>query len=169
MEQHVTCLGLSLGSGAACAIALADAGDSLCLVQRPGSTNLQTFNTITSLGNTVKIVECDIADHGAVRTLFERALDVMGGEIHVLVNCAGIQRRSPATEFSEKDWDDVRTPTSLFYYCPTLFRRSCGSVIVHVFFEFPSDVSDFLLTTISCHVLFHHIAPFPFWYNAHRC
>ncbi|KAJ3491320.1 hypothetical protein NLI96_g788 [Meripilus lineatus] len=93
--------------GAACAIALAEAGASICLVQRPGSTNLQTFKTISELGVTVNIVECDISDHDAVRTLFERALNVMGGEIHVLVNCAGIQRRSPATEFSEKDWDDV--------------------------------------------------------------
>ncbi|KII87775.1 hypothetical protein PLICRDRAFT_42270 [Plicaturopsis crispa FD-325 SS-3] len=31
----------------------------------------------------------------------------MGGNIHVLVNCAGIQRRSPSVDFSENDWDDV--------------------------------------------------------------
>lgn len=34
----------------------------------------------------------------------------MGGRIHILVNCAGIQRRSPCVDFSEKDWDDVRLP-----------------------------------------------------------
>lgn len=31
----------------------------------------------------------------------------MGGNIHVLVNCAGIQRRSPSVSFPESDWDDV--------------------------------------------------------------
>jgi len=76
-------------------------------VQRPGSQNLDTYNAITALGKSAKIVECDVADHEAIRNLFEKALDAMGGQIHVLVNCAGIQRRSPSVEFSEKDWDDV--------------------------------------------------------------
>ena len=33
----------------------------------------------------------------------------MGGRIDILVNCAGIQRRSPSLDFLETDWDDVRT------------------------------------------------------------
>lgn len=37
----------------------------------------------------------------------------MGGRIHILVNCAGIQRRSPCVDFLEKDWDDVRSPCLL--------------------------------------------------------
>ena len=105
-----------LGIGAACAIALAEAGANICLVQRPGSINLDTFNTLqalappapTNASRTVKIVECDIGDLDAVKGVFDKALEAMGGEIHVLVNCAGIQRRAPAVEFSESDWDDVR-------------------------------------------------------------
>jgi len=54
-------------------------------------------------------IECDMSNLEDVRTLFGRALEKMGGNIHVLVNCAGIQRRSPAVEFSEQDWDDVLT------------------------------------------------------------
>ena len=79
-------------------------------MQRPGNTNLETYNAIRALGRTVKVVDCDLADHASVRALFQKALDAMGGEIHVLVNCAGIQRRSPAVAFSEQDWDDVRVP-----------------------------------------------------------
>jgi NAD(P)-dependent dehydrogenase (short-subunit alcohol dehydrogenase family) len=33
----------------------------------------------------------------------------MGGNIHILVNCAGIQRRSPCLDFPEEDWDKVAT------------------------------------------------------------
>jgi len=76
-------------------------------VQRPGSQNRDTYNAITALGKTVELVECDVADHQAIRDLFQNALAVMGGHIHVLVNCAGIQRRSPSVDFSEQDWDDV--------------------------------------------------------------
>jgi len=55
----------------------------------------------------VKIVHCDLSDIAAVKTVFQSALEAMGGRIHVLVNCAGIQRRSPCVDFPEKDWDDV--------------------------------------------------------------
>ncbi|KAG6335706.1 hypothetical protein ID866_3386 [Astraeus odoratus] len=97
--------------GAACAIALAEAGAAICLVQRPPQSgkpsNMDTVNTIRGLGSPVEVVHCDLADMEAVRTLFDRALAAMGGNIHVLVNCAGIQRRSPSVDFLERDWDDV--------------------------------------------------------------
>ncbi|KAI0074073.1 NAD(P)-binding protein [Panus rudis PR-1116 ss-1] len=106
--QNVLITGATRGIGAACALALAQAGASICLVQRPSSTNLSTYNAIRALNRTVHIVECDIADLDAVKGVFGKALEVMpGAEIHVLVNCAGIQRRSPAVEFGEGDWDDV--------------------------------------------------------------
>jgi NAD(P)-dependent dehydrogenase (short-subunit alcohol dehydrogenase family) len=43
----------------------------------------------------------------------------MGGRIDVLVNCAGIQRRSPSLDFLETDWDDVRAryaPHPVLYF-----------------------------------------------------
>ena len=58
----------------------------------------------------------------AVKGVFDKALEAMGGEIHVLVNCAGIRRRAPAVEFSESDWDDVRG--SSYYFSGSLFRSS---------------------------------------------
>ncbi|KAI0761276.1 NAD-P-binding protein [Trametes elegans] len=109
--QNVLITGATRGIGAACAIALAEAGADICLVRRPTTDgqqpNDETVKAIAALGRSVKVVECDLADLDGVKTLFGRALDTMGGEIHVLVNCAGIQRRSPAVQFPESDWDDV--------------------------------------------------------------
>ncbi|GBE83955.1 Uncharacterized oxidoreductase [Sparassis crispa] len=105
--QNVLITGATRGIGAACAIALAEAGASVCLVQRPSNPNHATRDAILALGRTAKIVECDLADLESVRAIFSKALEAMGGEIHVLVNCAGIQRRSPAVQFPESDWDDV--------------------------------------------------------------
>ncbi|KAH7886897.1 hypothetical protein F5I97DRAFT_1807275 [Phlebopus sp. FC_14] len=109
--QNVLITGATRGIGAACAIALAQASASVCLVQRepsPGtSPNMDTVNAIRALGANVQVVHCDLADLDAVRGLFQTALQLMGGSIHVLVNCAGIQRRSPSVDFPEKDWDDV--------------------------------------------------------------
>ena len=102
---------INQGIGAACAIALAQAGASICLVQREppsgNELNTATADAIRTLGGSVKTVYCDLTDLDTVRELFSKALEVMGGNIHVLVNCAGIQRRSPSVNFSEKDWDDV--------------------------------------------------------------
>ena len=111
------------GIGAACAIALAEAGANICLVRRPGSTNDETVNAVAATGRSVKVVECDLADLERVKGLFQQALDAMGGEIHILVNCAGIQRRSPAVQFPESDWDDVSVyfPQFLVFCLSSLF------------------------------------------------
>jgi len=74
---------------------------------------METHNAVLALGVQAKIVHCDLSDIPAVRSLFQSALDAMGGRIHILVNCAGIQRRSPCVDFLEKDWDDVRSPCLL--------------------------------------------------------
>lgn len=53
----------------------------------------------------------------------------MGGRIDVLVNCAGIQRRSPSLDFLETDWDDVRTRYAphLSFTLLIIITRSCIS------------------------------------------
>jgi 2-dehydro-3-deoxy-D-gluconate 5-dehydrogenase len=90
---------------------LAQAGASICLVQREPADgampNLATLNSIQALNVKVKVIYCDLGDLDATKGVFQKALDVMGGKIHILVNCAGIQRRSPSVDFAEKDWDDV--------------------------------------------------------------
>ncbi|KAF9467965.1 hypothetical protein BDZ94DRAFT_1248197 [Collybia nuda] len=109
--QNVLITGATRGIGAACAIALAQAGASICLVQRNPAEgvppNLETLNSIRAFGASAEVVFCDLDDLEAVKHVFQKALDVMNGQIHVLVNCAGIQRRSPSVDFSEGDWDDV--------------------------------------------------------------
>ena len=74
--------------------------------------NLATLHSIQALGAKVQVVQCDLGDLDAAKGVFQKALDVMGGQIHILVNCAGIQRRSPSVDFAEKDWDDVSSARS---------------------------------------------------------
>ncbi|KAK1224802.1 hypothetical protein PQX77_012286 [Marasmius sp. AFHP31] len=106
--------GGSRGIGRAAAIALAEAGANICLVLRPSSTDGARSDSTEQVirqktGVKVAVVRCDLDDHSddGVKSVFPRALELMDGEIHILVNCAGIQRRTPAVNFSEKDWDDV--------------------------------------------------------------
>ncbi|KAH6905534.1 hypothetical protein BKA70DRAFT_1430828 [Coprinopsis sp. MPI-PUGE-AT-0042] len=115
--QNVLITGATRGIGATCAIGLVEAEASICLAQRHGpKPNLETYNTIKTLiaddeaesKRTVEIVQCDLDNLEEVKGLFDRALEVMPGkEIHVLVNCAGIQRPAPAVDFSEADWGEA--------------------------------------------------------------
>jgi 2-deoxy-D-gluconate 3-dehydrogenase len=102
--KNVLLTGASRGIGQACALALAQAGASVCLVTRDSASTASTLAAIPSAQHVV----CDLSDLDAVTRVFDGALEKMGGEIHILVNCAGIQRRAPSVDFSEQDWDDVR-------------------------------------------------------------
>ncbi|KAG9028053.1 hypothetical protein FRB95_006885 [Tulasnella sp. JGI-2019a] len=94
------------GIGATCALALAQAGAGICLLQRDAS-NTSTRDEIRKLSVKCEIVEVDLSDGKAAREAFKKAVEVMGGRVDILVNCAGIQRRAPAVEFADDDWNDV--------------------------------------------------------------
>lgn len=111
-------LHLCSGIGAACALALAQAGASLCLVARPPRAEESVNTAVATLrekcpSTRVEVVYCDLSNMDDVKGIFQQALDRMGGQIHVLVNCAGIQRRAPSLDFSEQDWDDVSVFNSI--------------------------------------------------------
>lgn len=52
-------------------------------------------------------LQCDLSSRKAAEEGFAKALELLGGEIDVLVNAAGIQRRHLSEEFPLQDWDDV--------------------------------------------------------------
>ncbi|KAI1612450.1 2-deoxy-D-gluconate 3-dehydrogenase [Exophiala viscosa] len=105
------------GIGAAMAVALAEAGADIILVQRDTS-NTKTKDAITALGRTATIYTADLAQQKDVEGL---ARDILGDghDVSILVTCAGIQRRHPSHEFPQSDWDDVLQVnlTSVFTLC----------------------------------------------------
>ncbi len=52
-------------------------------------------------------VAANLADREALRAGFARALDLLGGQIDILVNGAGIQSRHPCEDFPPEDLDRV--------------------------------------------------------------
>jgi len=97
--------GASRGLGAGMAIGLAEAGADLVVVA--SSSRLQeTVDKIKALGRRCIGVQVDLIDTKVIPQIIDSALKEYG-RIDILINCAGIIRRAPAIEFSEKDWDDV--------------------------------------------------------------
>ena len=97
--------GASRGLGAGMAIGLAEAGADLVVVA--SSARLQeTVDKIKALGRRCLGIQADLIDTKVIPQIIDATLKEYG-RIDILINCAGIIRRAPAIEFSEKDWDDV--------------------------------------------------------------
>lgn len=93
------------GIGAGIALGFAESGADVVLVQRD-SSNQTVKKQIEDLGRKAWIVEADLGDKESVKTVVKNALEIVP-QIDILVNCAGIQRRTPAHQFPDQDWDDV--------------------------------------------------------------
>ncbi|WP_442598956.1 SDR family oxidoreductase [Neobacillus sp. D3-1R] len=97
--------GATRGIGREIALALAEAGADIALLQR-NPENVEVKREIELLGKRCMIIPCDLDDITQVEAAIPQVVSDFG-KIDILVNNAGIQRRSPAVDFSESDWDDV--------------------------------------------------------------
>jgi 2-deoxy-D-gluconate 3-dehydrogenase len=100
--------GGSRGLGQGCAVALAEAGADIALLDR--SDPIETTARIAALGRRVVWVPCDLSAAGPAQ--LAAAVDTVVadlGRLDILVNNAGIIRRAAAIEFTVDDWDDVMT------------------------------------------------------------
>jgi NAD(P)-dependent dehydrogenase (short-subunit alcohol dehydrogenase family) len=103
-----------VGIGASIALALAQAGAHVILVHRSPQTPTTTLQQIHSQGHSASVVYADLALKEQVNALIPTALDVLKKETHgqnsridILVHAAGIQRRAPAAEFKDEEWEEV--------------------------------------------------------------
>lgn len=96
--------GASAGIGAAIAVALAEAGADVICHGNARPTE-QTCEAITRLGSRAFALQADLREPDAAVELFERAGQF--GVLDILINNAGIIRRSSAVEYSEEDWNTV--------------------------------------------------------------
>ena len=115
--------GASRGLGAGMAIGLAEAGADLVVVA--SSARLQeTVDKIKALGRRCLGIQADLIDTKVIPQIIDATLKEYG-RIDILINCAGIIRRAPAIEFSEKDWDDVIqiNQKATFFLCQAAARE----------------------------------------------
>ncbi len=98
--------GASRGIGRAIAQGLTEVGASIALSSRTQADLLQTAEEIRALGVGAEAFPADVASVVEIQALVRDVLDRMG-QIDILVNVAGVNRRRPSTEITEEDWDTV--------------------------------------------------------------
>jgi 2-deoxy-D-gluconate 3-dehydrogenase len=98
--------GATRGLGQAAAVALAEAGADVALLDRAGAH--ETADLIRALGCKAHTIELDLiaATPPELDAAVQSVVDALG-RIDVLVNNAGIIRRAPLLEHPASDWDDV--------------------------------------------------------------
>jgi 2-deoxy-D-gluconate 3-dehydrogenase len=98
----VTGAGRGLGQGAA--LGFAEAGADLALVDLISTD--ETAQRVRALGRRACQIRANLLERAAVQRIVEATVKELGG-IDILLNNAGIIRRAPLLEFTEKDWDEV--------------------------------------------------------------
>jgi len=96
--------GAARGLGQAMAVGLAEAGADVALVDILDMAH--TKEMIEGLGRRCVTIPADLSQKACVDSIVTSTVQQLGG-IDILFNNAGIIRRAPLVEFTEKDWDDV--------------------------------------------------------------
>jgi NAD(P)-dependent dehydrogenase (short-subunit alcohol dehydrogenase family) len=99
-------VGASRGIGRAIAQGLAEAGASVALCSRTETDLRQAAEDIRAIGACADVFAADVSRVADIQTLVREVLARMG-QIDILVNVAGVNRRKPSTEITEEDWDTV--------------------------------------------------------------
>lgn len=98
--------GSATGIGRAIAVGLAEAGaDVACHCRKPGDA-AETVTVIESLGRKATEVSGDMSDKQVPKAVIKDVVEAFG-RIDILINNAGMIRRSPAVDFTEDDWSTV--------------------------------------------------------------
>ena len=96
--------GAARGLGQGIAVGLAEAGADIALVDILDTS--ESKEQVENLGRKAVSIKADLSKKPSVDIIIQETLNAFG-RIDILFNNAGIIRRAPLTEFSEKDWDDV--------------------------------------------------------------
>jgi NAD(P)-dependent dehydrogenase (short-subunit alcohol dehydrogenase family) len=108
--------GAARGMGQAMAMALAEAGSHLMLLDRNEIGAHETAATITALGRRASVAAIDVGDPKQVRELFQR-LDSEFGRIDFLGNVAGEAVLAPPEEIKLEDVEQVWRNLVLGRFC----------------------------------------------------
>ncbi|MFT8314460.1 MAG: SDR family NAD(P)-dependent oxidoreductase [Clostridium sp.] len=126
--------GGSSGLGRGMAEGLAEAGAEVIIVGVSDKA-YGTADELNKLGYKVHAIKGDIGKRENLKELFNSCLDKLGGDLDIIVNNAGIQRRNKCEEFPLEDWDEVISVnlTATFQLCQMagikMLEKGSGKII----------------------------------------
>ena len=104
--QTAVVLGATSGIGRALALGLAQAGADVAPSGRRANLVVSTAAEIEALGRRALRIESDVRDRASLQALLETAVAEFG-KVDILVNCAGVTKRTPTLEVSDEEWNAI--------------------------------------------------------------
>jgi len=98
--------GAGRGLGRAIALHLAKQGAQICVNDINERNAETTARMITDMGQRAMISDHDIANFKAAHQMVDQTISALG-DLHILVNNAGILRDAMLSKMTEDDWDQV--------------------------------------------------------------
>src|SRR5580658_2484701 len=105
-DRIAVVIGGTTGIGRAISHGLAQAGADVVATSRRQEYVARMADEIESTGRRTLRVACDVTDRGSLERLLETVVTALG-HVDILVNCAGMTKRAPTLDFSERDWSDI--------------------------------------------------------------
>ena len=94
------------GIGRALSLGLADAGaDVVATARRKEQVDL-TADEIEARGRKTLRIQSDVCDRASLEALATATLEAFG-KVDILINCAGIIRRTPTLTLAEEEWNSI--------------------------------------------------------------
>ena len=124
--------GASTGLGMGMTLGLAAAGADILLVDHVPSS--EVAGKVRAMGRHAATLEADLSKMESISRVVEAAIAEFG-KIDILFNNAGIIRRTPAIEFTEKEWDEVMTlnAKTVFFLSQAaardMMKRNYGKIV----------------------------------------
>ena len=119
------------GIGRSIVDALADAGADIAVVATKKGPLDEAVNAVEAKGRRAKAYSLDLRIVSEIRSLVKDVVDDFG-DLHIVVNNAGVQLLGPAEELSEEYWDDTLT-TNLkapFFLAQAAAQHYISAVVV---------------------------------------
>jgi NAD(P)-dependent dehydrogenase (short-subunit alcohol dehydrogenase family) len=99
-------IGGTSGIGRAIAHGLAEAGSDVVCSSRRNEQVEAAAAEIEALGRRTIRCTSDVADRESLQALLDESVAAFG-KIDILVNCAGITKRTPTLDVSDDEWDSI--------------------------------------------------------------
>lgn len=105
------------GIGKASALMLAREGANVAVADINGQSSEQTTSEIIALGRQGLSLQADVGDLREIDRMVQQTIDAFG-RIDVLLNNAGVTRRSYIMDLTEEDWDRIhRVNAKGVFFC----------------------------------------------------
>lgn len=99
-------IGGTTGIGRAIGLGLAQAGADVVATGRRMEHVVRMADDLEKTGRRSLRVTCDVTARASVERLLEAVIEALG-HVDILVNCAGMTKRAPTLDFSERDWSEI--------------------------------------------------------------